>query len=206
MKNACIKIFVVLLIAMTLASCAQMEAHKRQAARAEVEQYCAQLYTDARIDPIRDKVPINLRVETPIPIQMMANNAIPTEEEQAGILAWAEQRQLCQQRSTDVLGPPPAHLEAVRSANSQAMADLYGGRISYGDFAKQLNQNRMAFIQQNQALLDQANRDALQRQQAFQQLLFQQQQLNLQQQSRQQNAPVNCTTQYIGNQAYTNCH
>jgi hypothetical protein len=177
------------------------------------QEQCRQFYSDARLDLIRDKVPVQMRIEEPIPVQMMADNNLPTEEEKTAIIAWAEQRQLCQQASNALLGAQPTHVEAIRSANSQAMADLYAGRISFGEFAKQLNQNRIAFFQQDQALRAQAQRDSLQAQQVLQQHLYQQQQLNLQQQQinnerlrSSQPSSVNCTTQYIGNQAYTHCN
>ena len=111
-----------------------------------------------------------------------------------------------------VLGPPPTHFSALRRANSQVMAELFARRITYGQFAGQLNQNEIAFMQQDQILRTQAQRDAAQATQAFEQQLIQQQQINLQQQqllNQRRPAPpnpVNCTTQYVGNMAYTNCH
>jgi hypothetical protein len=210
--------FIWILVALSLSACAnpQKQAADRAAAlRAQVEGYCRQLYSDPRIDPIRSKVPVGIGLSEQIPIQMMSNNEFPSKEEAPAILVWAEQRQRCHEYQTSLFGPPPAHLEALRRANSQLMADLYGGAITYGEYAKQLNQNTSLFLQQDASIRAQAARDRLQAIQAFQQNLYQRQQLNLERQrlqneqlramQPQQNPAIHCTTQYIGNQAYTNC-
>jgi hypothetical protein len=90
---------------------------------------------------------------------MMSNNEFRTREETLAILVWAEQRQRCHEYQTSLLGQPPAHMEVLRRANSQLMADLYGGRINYGQYAKQLNQNVMVFLDQDAAIRAQAARD-----------------------------------------------
>jgi hypothetical protein len=177
--------------------------------------YCNGLYADSRLDPIRHKVPLALNIADPIPVVMMGNSEFPTEDEAQLILLWAQHRQDCHKRQTELLGSPPAHFLAFRMANAQAIAELYARRITFGQLAGQLNQNTIAYMQQDQALKSQAQRDAAQAQQAFAQTLMQQQQLNLQNQillnqQRQpplpRRNPVNCTTQYIGNTAYTNCN
>jgi hypothetical protein len=190
--------FIVPAFLLILTGCAELQPQSNRGE--ELHQYCRQVYSDPRIDPIRDKVAVYAQKVSDISMQMMANQATATDEEKVAILAWAEQRQLCHQRRNELLGQPPAHMEAARGYYSQAMADLYGGQISYGEFAKRGSQIIAAYFQHDQALRAQAQRDA-------QQQLYQQQQLNLRrQQLLDQNRPVNCTTQYIGNQAYTNCH
>lgn len=113
-----------LFLPVMLVSCADLQNQRTEAAAAQAKEQCRQLYGDARLDRIRDKVPVQMRIEEPIPVQMMSNSNLPTEEEKTAILVWAEQRQLCQQGSNSLVGAQPAHVEAIRSANSQAMADL----------------------------------------------------------------------------------
>lgn len=180
----------------------------------ELKRYCNNLFADSRLDQIRHKVPLHLNIADPISVEMMGNSEFPTEDEAQLILLWAQHRQDCHKRQTEILGPPLAHFLAFRMANGQAIAELYARRITFGQLAGQLNQNTIAFMQQDQALKSQVQRDADQAQQAFAQTLMQQQQLNLQRQQllNQQRQPlptrnpVNCTTQYIGNTAYTNCN
>jgi hypothetical protein len=182
---------------------------------ARSKQYCSQLYADPRIDPVRSKLPMPTSFSDSISIQMMSSNEFPTKEEAQAILAYADQRQKCMDYNNVIFGPTPVHVDAVRRSVSQLLAELYAGSINYGQYAKQLNQNFGYFIQQEATIRAQVARDQLQVQQAFQQSLFQQQQLSLERQRLQNeqfralqpkiNTPVNCTTQYIGNQAYTNC-
>ncbi len=203
-----------LLFLTLLGACANMQQAQIQGKQKDAQQYCASLYSEARLEPIRGKVPFQLALGQSIPMEMMSNSQFPTEEETQAILTWAQLRQDCFTYQTQVLGQPPAHYVALRMANNQVIAELFAGRITYGQLAQQINQNQIAALQQDQAIRMQAQRDAVQAQQAFSQQLFQQQQLNLQQQqlrnqqlqSRPINNSVNCTTQYIGNTAYTNCH
>ena len=213
--------FIGILVIFTLSACVNPPPRSvdSQDRRADLQrrgaEYCQQLHSDPRLDPIRDKVPLLAQISDPIPMQMMSNNEFPTNEEASAIAALAEQRQKCQKYQTVLLGAHPAHVEALRRTNSQLMAELYGGNITYGQYAKQLNQNVVLFLQQDAAIGAQAARDRLQAAQAFQQNLYQQQQLNLERQrlqneqlralQPQRNPPINCTTQYIGDQAYTNC-
>lgn len=207
--------FFLVLFVLLLSGCAGPQQKQGADLDAKGREYCRQLYSDPRLDPIRSKVPLNMGVSDPIPIQMMSDNDFPSTEEASLILVWAEQRQRCHEYQTSLYGPPRAQVEAVRRANSQLMAELYGGVITYGQYAKQLNENISLFLQQDEAIRAQAARDQLQALQAFQQNLYQQQRLNIERQRLQneqlralqprQNPPVSCTTDYIGNQAYTHC-
>jgi hypothetical protein len=210
--------FTVILVACGLSACAnpQQQSQERAAAlQAQANKYCWEVFSDPRLEPVKDKVPLSLTMSDPIPIQMLSNNEFATKEEAAAILVWAEQRQKCQTKYTSLFGPAPVHLDALRRANTQLMAELYGGQITYGQYAKQLNQNTALFLQQDATIRAQAARDQMQAMQAFQQTLYQQQQLNLERQriqneqlramQPQPSRSVNCTTSYIGNQAYTNC-
>lgn len=198
-------------LVLLLAGCAEL-ASKQQAEQANA--YCIQVYSDPRLDLIRDKLPITIKMTESIPVRMLANDSYPTKEQAAAILSWAEQRQLCHSKLTEIFGPAPAHLTAMRDANSQSMADLYAGKLTYGQYIRQYSDHKARFLEVDQALSTQAAERALRAQQAFSQQMYQQQQLNLQRQqiqaeqfkALQQNRPLNCTTSYVGNQAYTNCH
>ena len=180
----------------------------------EVQQDCARLSADSSLDPIRRKAPINHNIATPISVEMMANSQFPTEDEAQLILRWAKIRQDCQQRMRNILGEPPAHMAALQMAKNQAMAELYARRITYGQFSGEWNKYEIAYKHQDQASRSQAQRDAAQAQQSFSQQLLQQQQIDLQRQQllneQFQRPPVsnsvNCTTQYVGNTAFTNCN
>ena len=175
---------------------------------AEADAYCAALYSDPSLNSIRYKTPVGIPLTQSVAVHMMANSERPTDEEKVAVLKWAESRELCASKYMEVAGQFPAHLQALRSLNSQAMAELYAGELTFGEFARQMERNRVAFIQQDAALQRQANRDALMEQQAANQMMYQQQQLRLQRQQIQndQNRSVNCTTRYVGNQAYTSCN
>ena len=213
MKKGNARVLGFLLTTSTLSACVdlqeqrQIEDEKRQeAARAEVDMYCSQLYSDPRLDPIRAKMPIGKSITEPVPVQMMTNSDLPTQGEKSAILAWAQQRQLCQQKDSTLFGPPYPHLEAARRANSQSIADLYGGKITYGQYAKFLNELEAHVLQEDQAVRAQAARDFLDAQRTADQHFYQQQQIMRETiKSVQPREPVQCTTSYVGNQAYTNC-
>lgn len=178
-----------------------------------VENYCTTLYSDPRLDPIRGKIVLWKEEAT---ISMMANDQKANSEEQAAILAYADQRQRCLEYEAQQFGAIPASVDAYRRANSQVLADLYSGQITFGQCVRSISQNggtlRLQLEQSAQVAAQQQAANA----QAAQQLFLQQQQVNLQQQAvrnaqmraliPQPPVNVNCTTQYIGNQAYTNCH
>ena len=210
MRSA-IRAMVVSLLFLLLASCNQMAMKQRQEKLAATKSYCESLYADSRIDPIRKKIPITLSMERPVPSRFMINDARPTDDEKAAILVWIERRQLCQQNYAEILGAPSAHLSAARASNSQGLADLYSGKITFGEFSRRYNRNRSTYLQQDAAFRIEAQREALQQQQAFQQQFFQQQQSYFQQQliqnqpMQQSTRSMNCATQYVGNEVYANC-
>lgn len=187
--------------------CANLQT--QDARDAEIKQYCRKLSEDPRIDPIRAKVPVVIAIADPISVSMKTNDTYASFYEQPAILAWAEQREQCLERATEVLGQPPAHMVAVRSINSQNMADLYSRKITFGEFAKRLSQTNADFRQANQAIQALDARDRHSAQEAAAQEMYQRQQINLEGQrlqAEQFSTPgINCATQYVGNQAYTSC-
>lgn len=159
-----------------IASCNQLALKQRQEKLAAAKSFCESLYADSRIDPIRKKIPITLSMERPVPARLMVNDARPNEDEKAAIRLWSEHRELCQQSYAQVLGAPSAHLSAARAANSQGLADLYAGKITFGQFARRFNQNRATFFQQDAAFRAQVQREALQQRNALQEALLRRQQ------------------------------
>ena len=216
-----------ILMVVLLSGCASQRGQQYQYVRedpavteAKAERYCRYAYSDARINPVRSKVPI--RNGGSIPIQMMSSNEFPSKEEAAAILVWAEQRQKCFEHEAMLFdATAPGHIQAQRLEVSQLMAELYEGKITYGQYATQLTQNRARFFKQDAVMRAQAARDQAQAAQAARQNLYQQQLLDLErqrledEQEKSRNThrygkgarpQVNCTTTYIGNQAYTKCN
>lgn len=204
--NTAVRALVALLLFFPLASCNQMAMKQRQEKLAAMKSYCESLYADSRIDPIRKKIVIATSMDQAVPRRLMTNDSLPTEQEKAAIQVWVNQRELCQQSHAEIFGAPPAHLSAVRAANSQGLADLYAGRITYGEFAKQYERSRNAYLEQDAALRVQAQHEAVQQQLASQpddpsipEKLFQGLQMP------QSRPSTSCTTQSRGLQADSKC-
>jgi hypothetical protein len=204
--GSAVRALVVSLLFFPLASCNQMAMKQRQEKLAAMKSYCESLYADSRIDPIRKKVVIATSMDRPVSRRLMANDSLPTEEEKVAIEVWVQQRELCQQSHTQIVGAPPAHLSAVRAANSQGLADLHAGLITYGEFAKRYERNRNTYLEQEAALRVQAQHEAMQQQLASQpddpsipQKLFESLRMP------QSGPSTNCTSQYPGLQAFSKC-
>lgn len=212
-----IKRLITMALVGTLSACASTQRPDPSRVQEEYQEYCRIAFADVRIDPIRSKVPVNLRIADPIPVQMMANDEYPALEEKDAILAFATQRQNCIDRERELFGAAPAHFEAFRRINSAAIADLYSEKLTYGQFAQFLNQASAQVLQQDAELQRQNERDRAEAQRVFAQQLYQQQMIQLEnrrlqserrrtaEQAAEQARGVNCTTQRIGDQTYTNC-
>lgn len=203
--NFATRALVAVLLFFPLASCNQMAMMQRQEKLAAMKSYCESLYADSRIDPIRKKVVIATSLDQPVSRRLMAIDSLATDEEKAAIQVWVKQRELCQQSHVHIVGAPPAHLSAVRAANSQGLADLYAGRITYGEFAKQYERNRNAYLEQDAALRVQAQHEAAQ------QLASQRDDPSIPQklienlQAPESNPSTSCTTQYRAGQTLSRC-
>lgn len=129
-------------------------------------------------------------------IQMMASKERPTEDEKSALSNWGLARQACvdQGRSFRAANAPPAWTAAFTSSQNQllqAIAALYSGELTYGQFiserqrisdtaARQLQEASDADVARNnqQRQMEQARSDA-----ALQMFL----------QNQQANKPVNTT-------------
>lgn len=145
-------------------------------------------------------------------IEQMINTAKPTEDERKILSAWSVARQTCASLGTAFRAAyaPPGWVATTEAGQSQimlALAKLYSGEYSYGQFVterKQIGITTTAKLSDistadSAARTQQARQEAAQADQALQMFLLQQQQI------RQANRPittscnrvfdtVNCTT------------
>ena len=101
-----------------------------------VQAYCAKLYADGRLDPLKDKIVMPVSVDEPQPIDILANRARPTGTEQAAIKVLSQVRKECNDYAAKQFGAPPSYRQKSQTEITLALAELYAGEISYGDFAR----------------------------------------------------------------------
>jgi len=99
--------------------------------------YVDQLFADPRLDPIRDKVPLVLRSGAVTP-RLLANEDRPTVTEKQSIKVWMSIREQAQQYQLEHRGPPSPLLVRTRQLVTRAILQLYGGDLTYGEFAKRI--------------------------------------------------------------------
>jgi hypothetical protein len=126
-----------------LAGCAADSPRRTQTAprpvAVENDAYLKSLYADARLDPIRDKVPLLLRPDAIKP-NHLANETRPTAPEKQAITAWLQVREQAQQYQTAQRGQPSPHLTQTRNRVTKAMVQLYNGTLTYGEFARRIRE------------------------------------------------------------------
>jgi len=143
-------------------------------------------YPDLAI--IKDKVGLTgVNSQT---IEMLANNQKPTSVEKVALLKWGSLRQSCIQIQQDWLSKyQSSNINVIVNIgiaeSKQQLADLYAGKITYGEFAKvrQYNQNKInaeisAYQIQNQSYVDQQRQIDIQNLQQQQALSNQNQAIN----------------------------
>jgi len=123
--------------AMTLAGCAGMPGEAERVTK-DVRAECAKLYADPKIDPIRSHILLPISFEAPQPIEMLFNKTRPTEAEKPAIKALAEAMHECQRISEEKLGPVPIYRMKSEGRVLEALADLYEGVTTYGQFAREV--------------------------------------------------------------------
>jgi hypothetical protein len=99
--------------------------------------YVEHLFADARLDPIRDKVPLVLRSGSVTP-QLLANEDKPTPPEKQAIKVWMSVREQAQQYQLEHRGPPSPLLVRTRQLVTRAILQLYNGDLTYGEFARRI--------------------------------------------------------------------
>lgn len=102
----------------------------------QVRTFCEQAYADKRIDPIRSKVQVPLSFDAPQEVEKLANRSVVTDEERPAVKALWEAKEACRREAERVLGPPPRYREVSEDQLSVALAELYDGELTWGQFAR----------------------------------------------------------------------
>jgi len=123
--------------AATVCGCAGMPGDTDRTAK-DVRAECAKLYSDPKIDPIRGHIQIPVSFEAPQPIEMLANKSRPTESEKPAIKALAEAMHQCRSVSETRVGALPIYRMKSEDRVLEALADLYEGATTYGQFAREV--------------------------------------------------------------------
>lgn len=105
---------------------------------AEIRAHCDQLYSDQRLDPIRDKVVLPIAIGDPQPVDVLAKRVKATEQEKQAVLVLSSIFERCNEFAAKRVGEPPAYRATSNVHIVEGLADLYAGDISYGQFAKSL--------------------------------------------------------------------
>jgi hypothetical protein len=219
--------------ALLLAGCSTAPQGPDRLAELRMEQervnsYCRDLFRDPALDPLRSRVAMFSAKDTTF--EMLTNQSTPNESERLAIVVLAGKKQACGRAwvswSRHFSPPIPSQvaiLHEVGTARLQfLLADLHGGLLTYGQFARkrqeqaaeseaQFERLRQLAAQQSadaafraQQLANEARKAAaLEEQAANQRRLQQQLQDSASPGSRQ---PVNCTTNYFGSMARTTCN
>jgi hypothetical protein len=156
---------------------------------------------------------------------MLTNQSKPTESERAAIVALAGKKRECGQAWVSVsqrFSPPlpsqVAVLHEVGTARFQfLLADLHGGLLTYGQFARkrqELAADTDAKFEELRQLVAQQSVDAAYRAQqlaneARKAAALEEQAANQRRQLQEATSPrqpLNCTTNYFGGMAHTTCN
>lgn len=199
---------------------AQIEMEKQR-----VDAYCDGLWRDPAVYPvlypIRSKIPFRPEDTT---FEMLTDRSKPTDTERAAIVVFAKTKRACANESLSTMrrfSPPiPAQLvvldEVAWNRFQFLLADLHGGLLTYGEFARKRQEQsaeHQAKVQQLVQLLAQRSADAMYRAQqianearraaALEEQTAAQRRMEWQ---RAQTQPLNCTTTYFGGMAQTRCN
>ncbi|HZP39428.1 MAG TPA: hypothetical protein VFE48_23295 [Methylomirabilota bacterium] len=197
-----------------------------QAEQEQVGLYCRELFRDRALDPLRTKMAIDTPKETTF--EMLTDQSKPTQSERSAIVAFAKDKQECNRAWSSAARPFPIPPQAIvlRETNAARfqflLAELHGGGITYGEFARKrqelaadldakleelaqlLAQRSVEAGYRAQQLANEARKAAaLEEQVANQRRLQQQLQESTGPRLRQ---PLNCTTNYFGSSAQTTCN
>lgn len=139
------------------------QSQNSAALMAQGNQCYEEMKANPALNPIKGKVAFNVNEQT---LQMLSNINKPTAKEKQAIALWDEKRQECS-RYWDAAYPStntPAVFNAISSANKTAtqnlIANLYAGKITYGEFAKQRKELHDRTLAAQSQALDKANKDA----------------------------------------------
>jgi hypothetical protein len=115
------------------------QAGQRPQTAEGTDTYIEHLFSDPRLDPIRNKVPLLLRAGVVTP-SLVSNDDRPTKEEKRAIKLWESIRERAQQYQLEQRGPPSPLLVHTRQLVTTAIVQLYEGELTYGQFAGRIQQ------------------------------------------------------------------
>ena len=104
----------------------------------DIQTYCDEQYASPAIDPVRDKVQLPLSFDAPQSIDRLADRTKATDTERVAVKALWEARERCRSYSESKLGSQPTFRVRSEDRLSEALADLYEGGITYGQFARSM--------------------------------------------------------------------
>jgi hypothetical protein len=116
--------------------------------------YVRALYADARLDPIRHKVPLLLGPDVVQPAYL-SNDTKPSVAEKKAITAWLQVREEAQRYRTAHAGEPSPLLTRTRKEVTEAILQLQKGELTYGAFARriqEIDRDYQAAMRQNVGL------------------------------------------------------
>lgn len=201
----------VLVASLVVSGCATLEqAQMKQAYQADLgaaRAGCSEQLKTAAIDPLRGKIVIDVGQVPTLP--MLSDSAHPSQQERDALAVLDPIHSACNGGVISVLTRhfPPEYAalgNEVASALRANRAELYAGRISYGEY-NQMEQAVNAALQSRLQQLDAKYQAMAQQQQAIkdQQLINSLGALNMLNQAAMPRAPVNTTCSQLGN--FVNC-
>lgn len=101
-------------------------------ARESARNVCAIAYADPALDPVRERIPWDDDAAIKAAMHFLADTGKPSDTERAALQALDAANRRCWD-AWDQAGRSPI-IQSARSTISASLAELYTGRISYGEF------------------------------------------------------------------------
>ncbi len=118
---------------------------------AAARQACTQIYTDPDLDPIRERITFGSTEAVKAPLAMLADRSKPNEAERQALQKLDFDNRQCWDGWDRAAKPSPV-IQQARGQESAALAELFNGVISYGEF----NRRRSSAIGEMNAKLQEA--------------------------------------------------
>jgi len=122
------KLLVLSAALLMLGGCAAGESPAATAAR----NVCASVYADPALNPIRNRIPFNDSTATMASMAQLSDPDKPNNIERAALQQFDVANRRCWD-AWDQAGTSP-YIQQARATVSSALAELYGGQSTYGDF------------------------------------------------------------------------
>jgi hypothetical protein len=101
-------------------------------ARESARNVCAIAYGDPALDPVRQKIPWDDDAAIKAAMHFLADNSKPTDVERQALQTLDAANRRCWD-AWDQAGRSPV-IQSARSSISASLAELYNGRITYGEY------------------------------------------------------------------------